>query len=117
MTAVWPLDLPQRVLRQGFSEQAPDTALRTAMDSGPAKLRRKATAGVRALRCTVRVSLAQRAVLDAFYCDALEGGTAAFEWVHPLTGAPCRLRFVKPPAVVPSRGLGFDAALELEILP
>ncbi len=46
---VWPPSLPQRPLAQGFSEQAPDTLIRTQMEAGPPKVRRRFTAGIRTM--------------------------------------------------------------------
>ena len=58
--AVWPLDLPQKPLLQGFSETLPNLVTRSPMDIGPAKVRRRSTAGVTQLQCVFRLSTAHR---------------------------------------------------------
>ncbi|QLH37711.1 MAG: hypothetical protein HWD60_00095 [Defluviicoccus sp.] len=51
MSAVWPSSLPQKPLVDGFSETAPNLVVRSPMDVGPAKVRRRATAGSPGCRC------------------------------------------------------------------
>ena len=95
--------------------------IETEMDAGPPKARRRYTAGIRMVRGTIRVTKAQRATLDTFWVTTLEGGTLAFEWIHPITLATANFRFVR-------RGLkyrqiyadGVDvlyADMELRIMP
>ncbi len=115
---VWPLGLPQLVAVDGYREAPPDTALRTRMDAGPAKVRRRSTAGIRPLSVQLDLDAAQVETLDSFYVEALESGALGFEWVHPRTRVATTLRFVRPPAYQP-RGsdAAWRAALQLEVLP
>ena len=114
----WPPGLPQLVAVEGYGEAPPETAVRTTMDAGPAKVRRRTTAGIRPLSVQLDLDAAQVETLDAFYVATLEGGALAFDWVHPRTQAAASLRFVRPPAYRPQ---GSDAAwrtvLQLEVLP
>ena len=41
----WPATLPQEILAEGYEEGLPDVLVRTKMDAGPDKVRRRATAG------------------------------------------------------------------------
>ena len=100
----WPSDLPQKPLVQGFSETAPQLAVRSPMDVGPAKVRRRATAGVTQLKCAFRLSAAQRASLLTFWQTTLQGGALAFAWTHPISGAAISCRIVEPPAFEPVAG-------------
>jgi hypothetical protein len=114
----WPLSLPQFVLAAGYGESPPNTVIRTEMSAGPAKVRRRSTAGVRPIACQVRLSHAQRAILDAFFVDDTKSGSLAFDWLHPITRAPVEARFVEPPAYsVSGSSVHVIAALSLEILP
>jgi hypothetical protein len=94
-----------------------DTVLRTEMDQGPAKTRRRTTAGVRTLTMAYILSAAQTAVLDDFYLEDLSGGSLSFDYTHPRTAATVTTRFKKPPAYIPLNGGYFRAVLEMEILP
>ena len=115
---VWPASLPQLVAVDGYGESPPDTALRSGMDTGPAKVRRRTTAGIRPLSVQQHLDAGQVEILDAFYVETLQGGALAFDWVHPRTQSLATLRFVRPPAYRPQ---GSDAAwrsiMQLEIVP
>ena len=114
----WPVGLPQLIAVDGYGETPPDTTLRTGMDAGPAKVRRRSTAGIRPLSVQLDLDAAQVETLDGFYVATLQGGALAFDWVHPRTQAIATLRFVRPPAYRPQ---GSDAAwravMQLEVLP
>ncbi len=115
---VWPWSLPQRPLAQGFNERAPDTAIRTQMEAGPPKVRRRFTAGIRTMDMQLRVDADQVATLDTFYDATLAGGTLRFDWLHPRTGGALTYRFVEPPSYTPvARGRVWTATLKLESLP
>ena len=115
--ASWPVTLPQYVLREGLGETLPDTALRTEMDAGPAKLRRRTSAAVRPISAAVNLSTSQAADLETFYVDTLEGGTLPFDMADPRTGTTYSFRFTAPPALYPLGATLWRASLALERLP
>ncbi len=78
--AQWPASLPAAYLVAGYREQAGTNALRTQMDAGPAKTRRRFTAGVRTLQVRWQMTTRQKGTVDAFYHDTLEGGALAFRY-------------------------------------
>src|SRR5437870_11881029 len=97
--AVWPASLPQTVFADGYKEEFPMNALRTQMDAGPPKMRRRYTAAFRPFTGTEIFTTAQVATLDTFFVTTLQGGALAFDWSHPRTGAAASVRFTKPPVV------------------
>lgn len=113
----WPSTLPSAPLAARYREMPPDTALRTEMDAGPAKMRRRTTAAVRPLEVEYLLSAAQVAALDSFYTDDLLGGTLGFDFTHPRVGTAETCRFCAAPSYVPVNGDHYRAVLELEILP
>jgi len=116
--AVWPASLPQEPLVEGFNERAPDTVIRTQMEAGPPRARRRFTAGIRHIECQVRLTPARVETLDAFFRATLAGGALPFDWTHPRTGAAATFRFVEPPSYAPvARGTLWQGTLRLEILP
>ena len=117
MTAQWPLTLPASPLAESYAETAPDNIIRTATDQGPAKLRRRTTAAVRALRFACILSAAQTEILDTFYLEDLQGGSLPFLHTHPRTAAAAVMRFKAPPEYISLNGGYFRATLDLEILP
>jgi hypothetical protein len=116
-TVSWPAGLPAYVLAEGYQEHAPDTLLRTPMDAGPAKARRKSTAQVWTITCQVRLTHDQRAVLDQFFVVDTASGALRFDWVHPVTRDACEMRFTERPVYQARGPVHLVASLALEILP
>lgn len=113
---VWPATLPQAPLL-GHTEAAPDLVLRTGMDAGPAKVRRRFTAGVREIAFPMLLDEAQVTALDEFYVTALAGGALRFDHALPRTGAVVQYRFIAPPEYELIAPMRWRATLKLEVLP
>jgi hypothetical protein len=91
VTYVWPGSLPQAV-RVDYSENAGALILRTPMDSGPAKLRRR---GQRpdVMKVGFYMTPAQVTTLETFVKSTLKG-TARFGFPHPRTNAAIEARII-----------------------
>jgi hypothetical protein len=113
----WPNTLPVAPLLEDFHELPSETAIRTDMDTGPAKLRQRTTAAVSVLQVSYLLSKAQTATLDSFYTATLFGGTGAFTTTHPRTGATVSCRFASPPEYAAVNGNYFKVTFTLEVLP
>jgi hypothetical protein len=124
MAAVWPASLPQRFLQDpGTSEQPPDVILESQMDAGPPKARRRFTAGFRMVGGSLALTHVQRATLDDFFMNTVQGGALPFDWIHPITSAPATFRFMPQPNGLRYRQKESDvvdlivADLQLRIMP
>lgn len=116
---VWPPTLPQSP-QKGFTETGGVLVLRTPMDAGPAKQRRRGKKP-QELSLTFIMTTAQTQTLETFVKDTLRG-TARFGFKHP------RLNTIVETRIVP-QGAGdlysfsylapgfWSVSLELEILP
>jgi len=114
----WPSTLPQKPLGDGFTETPPNLVVRSQTDVGPAKTRRRATAGVTRLQMAFRLTPAQLATFRAFLDDDLAGRALSFSWTHPVTGAAGSFRIVDPPTWEPiAGGIAWKLGLVLEMLP
>lgn len=113
----WPETLPAFPLAESFRETLPDTAIRSPMEQGPAKVRLRTTAGVAHMSMSYVVSRAQAETLEDFYRDTLSGGSLAFDFMHPRKEQTVSCRFRKPPEYLSLNGERFRAMLELEVLP
>jgi hypothetical protein len=113
----WPESLPAAPLLDGFSETPPDLTLRTQMEQGPAKTRRRTTAGVTQMTAAYFLTRAQVETLLDFYTADLSGGSLSFAFVHPRTGDNVNVRFRQPPALTPLNGIYCRVKLSLEVLP
>ena len=81
MVAIWPSDLPNSVLRAGYSDQIPDGRMRSKMSTGPAKVRRLTTSMPRSISVGLLLNTDQRERLLQFWDDDLRGGTLVF-WLR-----------------------------------
>jgi hypothetical protein len=115
--AAWPGTLPDWVLSQGYGEKPPDQLLRSQVEQGPAKVRRRYTAAPRPVQVSIAVTAAQLETFDAFYLTTLEGGALTFDWQHPRTGVSKTFRFVKQPEYTHLGGLQYTVSMDLEIMP
>lgn len=92
----WPASIPASCWRaDDFTQTPADVTLRTSMDAGPAKVRKRFTANVSPRGGSLLLTSDQAADLLAFYNTY--GGFTAFDWVDPVTGAYASMRFVSPP--------------------
>ncbi len=114
----WPASLPQRPFADGFAETLPNLLVRSTTDIGPAKARRRTTAGVTRLKAAFQLSPAQLATCRSFFAADLQGGALSFSWTHPGTGAIGAFRIVPPPTIEPvAAGIAWRVSLDLELLP
>ena len=112
----WPVSLPQKLLISGAGGAPPDIALRSAVDAGPAKVRRRFTAGIEPVKGEMLLTYAQWSTFQTFYNATTLGGSLRFSWAHPLTSAAVEMRFTSAPAWA-ADGRLIKLSLSLEILP
>lgn len=114
--SVWPVTLPAPALNS-LRETPPNNTIRTNMDKGPDKVRRRTTANVRPISFTLKLTPAQVATLDTFYDNTTFSGADEFDYTHPRTGAAVTARFVSPPEYSESEGVIYNCSISLEIMP
>lgn len=117
MSIDWPSTLPQKPSTEGFIEQFPNSVIRTQMDAGPAKIRRRSTAAVRPFSLVYNLTLAQVAIFDTFFNDTLAGGSLAFNLPDPRTGTTLNVRITTIPKISALGGTEFTASFDIEKLP
>ncbi len=113
---IWPSLLPQHPLLDAWQENLPDNTLRTEMEQGPAKLRRRSTAASGRMTLQFLLSSDAGGILDYFYADTLGGGVKTFRMAHPRRGDMMTCRFVSPPEYTAVNGTYCRARLTLEVL-
>ena len=91
--------------------------LRTSVDAGPEKRRRRFTAAPRPLIGTMRMTTAQVAAFETFFRTTLADGTLAFDFPHPRTQSTLSVVFASPPSWTNAGGDYYDVILPLEIQP
>ncbi len=113
----WPASLPQKFSRNGYAEKRNVGTVRSKMDTGPDKVRRRFTAVPTTLAGSMKMTTAQTQTLDTFYQQTLAEGSLVFDWVHPRTGAAVSMRMLEPPDVRDAGPDRWAVNMKMEILP
>jgi len=115
--ATWPASLPQRP--SFFDESFADTSIRTSMDVGPVKTRKRTSVGSKPGQVTFSgMTSTQVDILETFYKETLGSGTLPYDWLHPRTGLNKSWLFTGPPKIKRmGRTLKYYADFGLEELP
>lgn len=116
-TATWPATLQSIVSEANFGLTLGDTVLRSDMDYGPQKVRRRFTKGVDTFSTSIYLTQAQYSFFYTFYNTTLNGGVNPFTFNHPITGVSSIFRFKGPPQVSSIGGGNFTVSMEWEQLP
>lgn len=116
----WPTDLPFFTSRPGYQRSGPQGhILRSEMDVGPPKRRRRTSAAPEAFSGKIeRLTQVQLATFKQFYRVTLGGGALSFDAADPMTGETRTYAFDGPYTVGAHRNK-VDATLsaKLEVLP
>lgn len=118
--ATWPSTIPFPKL--GWTERRQQGFIRTPMDTGPAKVRRRFSAVSSEMETTVGLTAAQRATFDTFYATTLSEGSGEFTADDKVDGSTATYRFVAPPEFSHRHSNGtqttvYEVVLRLEKLP
>jgi hypothetical protein len=117
-TPVWPSDLPQKLEQTTYSETLPSVTVRTEMDSGAPKVRRRFTAGIENIQGTMLLTRDEAETLDTWFNETLQGGAVSFQWKHPRRETEdVEMRFLEPPSLAARGAINFTASMSLEVLP
>jgi hypothetical protein len=71
-----------------------DTIIRTSMDVGPQKVRRRSTKAIEAFSVSLHFTSKQLREFVDFWETDLAGGVGSFTWEHPRTDAQITCRIV-----------------------
>jgi len=117
MPQTWPSTLQAKINESGFSRKKGDTLLRTEMEVGIAKVRRRYTKGINELRVSIWVTQSQFNDFETFYDTTLAGGVLSFNFVDPITKATKVYRFKAPPETDYVGGETFAISMTWEEIP
>ena len=128
-------------MADGFTDALADGRLRTAMESGPPKVRRRFSSAAKPITAQIKLDLEQRIRLDRFWTEETGGGSLPFwmpdqilgQQLATVEGAPlfassgeplvCAAWWLvlfgeSPPQFAPkSRGISWVASFTLAVLP
>jgi hypothetical protein len=115
--AAWPESLPQKPLNAGYSEGFSNTSIKSSMDVGPAKVRRRISAGVMEHNMQFLMTATQVGTFKTFYETTILAGSVSFTWNHPRTGTSGTWRIKSSPKITKESGDFYIVPLEMELLP
>lgn len=115
--AVWPTGLPQKLNQSGFSNTLPDNVIRSDMDVGPNKVRRRDVSAPEPIRGSITVTESEYSLFVTFFNTTLASGSIPFDWVHPITGDSAEFLFVNTPSISARSGDHYTITLDMEIQP
>lgn len=84
MSETWPTDLPTRFNQSGFQMGRARNSIRSTMETGPQKVRRRSTAGVKPLRGSMTMTTEQLDSFRVFYDSTLIDGNIPFDIPDPM---------------------------------
>lgn len=112
----WPAFMPSPLL--GLEEQPPDTTLRSAMDTGPAKTRPRFSAAPRDFDgWSCRLSDADKTAFDDWYVNDIARGALSFDLVNPTTKVVESARLKGRPKYILVEPQKWRVTISLEVLP
>lgn len=115
--ATWPASVPFVIAAPNIIAGPINAVVRTQMDVGPAKARRRATAATYAFSgSTPPLTAAQRDAFLLFHDVDLALGTLSFSATDPVTLATKTYRIIGPYELTRVGG-SYRVSLDLEILP
>lgn len=89
----WPDSLPQVLILDGLNAKKRSSVVRTEMDAGPAKQRRRYTVSTKEFKGSIVVTESQRQILENFYRVVLSDGVLRFQMKDPQTLEYAEFRF------------------------
>ncbi|EWY36780.1 hypothetical protein N825_25435 [Skermanella stibiiresistens SB22] len=114
--ATWPAYLPAFPLREGYGEQLGRNVIRSAMDSGPAKLRRRGSAAPDPVALVLLLTTEQVTTFETFFRATLKDGTERFAWTDPRQGVAREYRFTADAPDIKPSGVKWKLTAKLERL-
>jgi len=88
----WPTSLPQKPLVDGYSREVPNNVIRSSMDTGSDKVRKRGNGKPQVVKATYAMTAAQRDTLETFIRDSIAYGAICFNWPHPELNKLVRAR-------------------------
>ena len=88
----WPTSLPQKPLVDGYKRVLPNNLIRSSMDTGSDKVRKRGRFKPQEISASYVLTAAQRNTLESFVHDSLAEGAICFNWPHPELNKLVRAR-------------------------
>lgn len=112
----WPSTLPSGLEISGYQEPFTDSSIKSSMDAGPPKRRRRFSASIREFSGNLILTGAEVTLLETFYYDTIKQ-VSEFNFIHPRKGTTVVVVFSGAPSVSAIGPDLFQVGLKMEIQP
>lgn len=114
----WPSTLPQQPLIKDYTEEPQSQVIRTGMDAGPKKTRRRFTAApVDVPPLQYIMTPEQKIIFESWFNNDIQGGSLPFDWPRPRSGTASVMIVGEPPYRFQTFGRNWMLTVSLEIQP
>jgi 3-isopropylmalate dehydratase small subunit len=114
--ATWPATLPA-VIADSYQEIMANNAIRTKMDVGLAKVRKRSTAAPVQFQMAYNMTSAQVTTLETFFNTTINDGVDQFTMANPRTAVSETWRITAPPQVTIVSSPLYRVIITMEKLP
>jgi len=115
-TYSWPTALYGKILKGSYRETPPKNTIRTSMDTGPPKVRRRSTTNNSKFDLEHFFTSAEVIVFDEFFQNTLKSGSLSFNYRHPKTQTIGEFQFSDAPEYS-EMNQGYRIRTKMEMLP
>lgn len=117
MAETWPL--PYQILQSGFNQQATDNRIRSKVEAGVDKLRKRYTTPIKNINASMHLTYAQYDTLETFFNTTLQGGVLTFNYPDPthqgdVTPTMYEYRFLSTPTYSAAGGTHYVVTMNWE---
>ena len=112
----WPELVPQCFLLNSYLEEKQPVVIRSPVDQGPQKVRRRYTRAITGVVAGLAVTKIELDEFDQWFDVTLQGGSLSFYVTSPITGEQRETRFLQPPRLVPIDTDNFNLELIMEFI-
>lgn len=115
-TPSWPSGLQQKINQDNFGLKKGPTTIKSDVDIGPSKVRRRFTKSVDILTASIWINSSEYTTFENFYNIDANGGATPFYFTHPITNLQITVRFMDEPSYRRVGATTFSVSFTLEIL-
>ena len=101
MAVAYPIELPEAPQRNGFNQAQQSNTIRSSVDVGEAKVRRRYTLPIKNEKWVMLLNPTQLPIFESWFNTDLQSGVLRFSFADPLTDVTKDYRIKDMPAYAP----------------
>jgi hypothetical protein len=118
MAQAWSTGVPTDIVKSSYQAKRQDGTLRTDMETGLPKVRRRFTAVVKSFEGSIIMTQAELTTFESWFDNVIGFGALTFMFPHPITQVSTEMRFIGSYKEAQDEDtMDFEVQLEFEIIP